>query len=102
MPREWLVRARRRLVSVILLPVLALYPRTANQSNPDVLSDSVFSLREWGRYGKTLIVRFDLSRPSCFKVGDAVARSLIRPRASGLLEKAGSLNVCQRGESPGW
>ena len=36
-----LVRARRRLVGVILTVVLALYPRTVVQSNPDVLSDSV-------------------------------------------------------------
>ena len=26
----------------------------------------------------------------------------IRPRASGLPEKVGSLNVCRRGEPPGW
>ena len=41
MPGDGLVRARRRLVGVILSVVLALYPRTFDQSNPDVLSDSV-------------------------------------------------------------
>ena len=41
MPGDGLVRARRRLVGVILTVVLALYPRIVVQSNPDVLSDSV-------------------------------------------------------------
>src|SRR5271157_5074464 len=97
MRRESLVRARRRLVGVILTVVLALFPRTFVQSNPDVLSDSV-SLQEWGRCGNTSTVR---SRPSCSKVGERPIAAANPPTGLGPA-KAGSFNVCRRGEPSGW
>jgi len=79
MPGDGLVRARRRLVGVILIVVLALYPRTVVQSNPDVLSDSVL-LREWGRCGKTSIL---WSRMSCAKVGERPQEAANPPTGLG-------------------